>query len=414
MRLLHTSDWHLGQTLHNYDRIYEHQRFLDWLLDTLETEQTDALLIAGDIFDNANPSAAAQRQFYCFLTNAKRRVPQLDIVIIAGNHDSPGRLEAPAPLLEAFDATVVGHVTRDAGGGIELDRLVAPLRNRDGNIAAWCMAIPFLRPGDVPKVEADGDPYLEGVALLYRQVLDLALNHREHSQAIVALGHCHMNGGQTSEDSERRIIVGGAEALPVDIFDPAIAYAALGHLHRAQTVGGQNRLRYSGSPLPMSFAEIHYPHQVVRIDLDGGAVRDIAEIRIPRPVELLRVPAQPAPADEALDVLAALDLPDVMLAAQPYLEVRVRLNAPEPGLRARIDAVLDRKPVRLAKIETCYDTRSDDSADHGPQSLDDLGRLQPDEIFRKLHWRKYGAEPSSALLAAFAKLLLESSGEGAP
>jgi exonuclease SbcD len=257
---LHTSDWHLGQTLHNYDRMYEHQRFLNWLLDTLETEQTDALLIAGDIFDNANPSADAQRQFYRFLTDAKRRVPQLDIVIIAGNHDSPGRLEAPVPLLAAFDATVVGHVTRRQGE-IELDRLLVPLKNRDGDITAWCMAIPFLRPGDVPKVEADGDPYLEGVSLLYRQVLDLALNHREHGQAIVALGHCHMNGGQTSEDSERRIIVGGAEALPVEIFDPAITYAALGHLHRAQTVGGQNRLRYAGSPLPMSFAEIHYPHQ---------------------------------------------------------------------------------------------------------------------------------------------------------
>lgn len=413
MRLLHTSDWHLGQTLHNFDRSYEHQRFLDWLSDTVEAEQADALLIAGDIFDNANPSAAAQRQFYRFLTDAKRRVPQLDIVIIAGNHDSPGRLEAPAPLFEAFDATAVGHVTRQQGE-IELDRLLVPIRSRDGDIAAWCLAVPFLRPGDVPRLEMAGDPYLEGVALLYRQALDLALSRRENGQAIVALGHCHMSGGQTSEDSERRIIVGGAEALPVEIFDPAIAYAALGHLHRAQTVGGQGRVRYSGSPLPMSFAEIHYPHQVVRIDLDGGMVREIAEIRIPRPVELLRVPAQPAPVDEALDALAALDLPDLVLEAQPYLEVRVRLNAPEPGLRARVDAVLDRKPVRLAKIETRYDTGPDDGADRGPRSLDDLGRLQPDEIFRKLHWRKYGAEPSPTLLAAFAELLLESSGESAP
>ena len=413
MRLLHTSDWHLGQTLHNFDRSYEHQRFLDWLSDTVEAEQADVLLIAGDIFDNANPSAAAQRQFYRFLTDAKRRIPQLDIVIIAGNHDSPGRLEAPAPLFEAFDATVVGHVTRQQGE-IEFDRLLVPIRNRDGDIAAWCLAAPFLRPGDVPRLETAGDPYLEGVALLYRQALDLALSRREHGQAIVALGHCHMSGGQTSEDSERRIIVGGAEALPVEIFDPAIAYAALGHLHRPQTVGGQGRIRYSGSPLPMSFAEIHYPHQVVRVDLDGGTVREIAGIRIPRPVELLRVPTQPAPVDEALDALAALDLPDLALEAQPYLEVRVRLNAPEPGLRARVDAVLDRKPVRLAKIETRYDTGPDDGADRGPRSLDDLGRLQPDEIFRKLHWWKYGTEPSPTLLAAFAELLLESSGESAP
>ena len=411
MRLLHTSDWHLGQTLHTFDRGYEHQCFLDWLLDTLETEQTDALLIAGDVFDNANPSAASQRQLYRFLAQAKRRVPHLDIVLIAGNHDSPGRLEAPAPLFEAFDATVVGHVTRNSRGEIELDRLVAPLRNRDGEIAAWSLAVPFLRPGDLPRVETAGDPYLEGVALLYRQALDHALNRQENGQAIVALGHCHMSGGQTSEDSERRIVIGGAEALPVEVFDPVIAYAALGHLHRTQTVGGQGRVRYCGSPLPMSFAEIAYPHQVVRVDLDGGSVREIAEIRIPRPVELLRAPAQPAPLDEVLDALAALDLPDRPRDAQPYLEVRVRLNAPEPGLRARVDAVLDGKPVRLAKIEPTYGGRADNATADGPQSLDDLGRLQPDDIFKQLHWRKYGEESSAALLEAFRELLLTADGE---
>ena len=108
MRLLHTSDWHLGQTLHDFDRGDEHQRFLNWLLDALEAEQIDALLIAGDIFDNPNPSADAQKQFYHFLTEAKRRMPHLDIVIIAGNHDSAGRLEAPASLLQVLGVTVVG------------------------------------------------------------------------------------------------------------------------------------------------------------------------------------------------------------------------------------------------------------------------------------------------------------------
>jgi exonuclease SbcD len=412
MRLLHTSDWHLGQSLHNYDRLYEHQRFLDWLLDTLETEQVDALLIAGDIFDNANPAAASQRQFYRFLTAAKRRVPQLDIVIIAGNHDSPARLEAPAPLFEAFDALVVGQVAREQGE-IVLDRLVAPLKNRQGEIAAWCLAVPFLRPGDVPRVEMDGDPYLNGVARLYQQALDRALSRREAGQAIIALGHCHMSGGQTSEDSERRIVVGGIETLPVDLFDPAIAYAALGHLHRAQTVGGQTRVRYCGSPLPMSFAEVDYPHQVVRVDLDGESAREPVPLAIPRPVQLLRIPARPAPVDEALDALATLDLPEAPLEGQPYLEVRVRLNAPEPGLRARVDTLLEQKPVRLAKIETTYGGTADRETAGGPQSLDDLGRLQPADIFQQLHRRKYGEEPSPALLAAFAELLLTADGENA-
>lgn len=404
MRLLHTSDWHLGQTLHDFDRSYEQQCFLNWLLDALETERIDALLIAGDVFDNPNPSADAQRQFYQFLSEAKRRLPPLDIVIIAGNHDSAGRLEAPASLLQTLGVTVVG-CARAASGDLERDRLIAPLRNRQGEIAAWCLAVPFLRPGDVPKVASDGDAYLEGVRQLYRQTLDHALNRRENGQAIVALGHCHMHGGQTSEQSERRIIIGGAEALPADVFDPLIAYAALGHLHRAQRVGGQERVRYSGSPLPMSFSEIDYPHQVVCVDLDGDALQNVTPLRIPRPVELLRIPQQPALVDDALQQLHALRLPDAPLAAQPYLQVRVRLTAPEPGLRAKVEAALDNKPVRLARIETTYGNAADSAAADRPQSLDDLSRLQPDDIFKRLYQNKYQSEPNAELLAAFAELL---------
>src|SRR5450830_1653635 len=116
MRLLHTSDWHLGQSLHNFDRHYEHQCFLDWLIDTIVAEEADALLIAGDIFDNANPSSNAQRQLYRFLQQAKTRAPGLQIVVIAGNHDSPGRLEAPGPLLEAHGTVVIGNVVRGRDG----------------------------------------------------------------------------------------------------------------------------------------------------------------------------------------------------------------------------------------------------------------------------------------------------------
>ncbi|NCA69803.1 MAG: exonuclease SbcCD subunit D [Sphingobacteriia bacterium] len=406
MRLLHTSDWHLGQTFHDFDRTHEHQSFLDGLLDILEGEQVDALLIAGDVFDNPNPSAAAQRQLYRFLGAAKRRLPRLDILIIAGNHDSPGRLEAPEPLLGPFDVRVVGSVERDHRGDIDLERLIVPLRNRDGEIAAWCLAIPYLRPGDVPRVERGGDPYLDGIALLYRQALELALRRREPGQAIIALGHCHMSGAQTSEDSERRILIGGVESLAVEIFDPAISYVALGHLHRAQRVGGQERVRYSGSPLPMSFTEIQYPHQVLRVDLAGQTLGEVTPMILRRPVELLRIPKEPAPLDEVLDLLDELDRPEAPRELQPYLQARVRLDVPEPGLRARIESALEGKSVRLAKIETTYGGPTHEDASPEPVSLDDLARLQPDEIFTELFRRRYGAEPSTELLLAFRELLL--------
>ena len=405
MRLLHTSDWHLGQTLHNYERGYEHQRFLDWLQDTLVAEQVDVLLVAGDVFDNANPSAASQKQLYVFLQQARARRPALQLIVIAGNHDSAGRLEAPAPLLAGYGTHMLGHIVRDEAGQIDLERMLLPLTGASGDIEAWCLAVPFLRPGDVPKLPAGSgqDAYLGGIALLYRQLADLALARRAPGQAIVAMGHCHMVGGEMSNDSERRIVIGGTEMLPSGIFDPAIAYAALGHLHLAQEVGKQRHVRYSGSPIPLSFAEVNYRHQVLCIDLAGEQLQGVRTIDVPRAVPLLRVPDKPAPVAEVLAQLAALDLPDAPAEAQPFLEVRVRLDAPEPGLRTRIEAALDGKPVRLAKIETSSAARSTAIES---MTLDQLGQLQPDEIFRRLYQQKFGKEAPPEQLSALAELLL--------
>ncbi|MDX8123857.1 exonuclease SbcCD subunit D C-terminal domain-containing protein [Janthinobacterium sp. GMG2] len=405
MRLLHTSDWHLGQTLHNFERGYEHQRFLDWLLDTLVVEQVDVLLVAGDVFDNANPSAASQKQLYVFLQQARARLPALQLVVVAGNHDSAGRLEAPGPLLAAHGTHVIGHLLRDEAGNIDLERLLLPLAGGDGQVQAWCLAVPFLRPGDVPKLPAGDtqDAYLGGIALLYRQLTDLALARRQPGQAIVAMGHCHMVGGEMSNDSERRIVIGGTEMLPSGIFDTSIAYAALGHLHKAQAVGGQEHIRYCGSPIPLSFAEVHYRHQVLCLDIDGEALQSVRAIEVPRAVPLLRVPATPAPINEVLAQLAALDVPATPPEAQPFLEVRVRLDAPEPGLRTRIETALDGKHVRLAKIETSSAARSS-----APENLtlDQLAQLQPDDIFRRLYLQKYGKEAPPEQLSALAELLL--------
>ncbi len=418
LRFIHTSDWHLGQTLHGFDRTYEHQCFLDGLLDTLVTEQADVLLVCGDIFDSANPSAVSQRQLYRFLQQAKARVPQLQTVLIAGNHDSPGRLDAPGPLLETLDATVIGFIPRLPGGGIDVARLVLPLKNRQGDVAAWCIAIPFLRPGDVPRVEtseksetvAEDDPYKAGIALLYSQALAHAQTLQQPGQALIALGHCHMVGGQTSEDSERRIVIGGTEALSAGLFDSAIAYAALGHLHLAQKVAGQDHLRYCGSPLPLSFAEVNYPHQVLRVDMEsaqGKTVTTITALPVARAVDLLRIPSQHEPLELVLSVLTAMHFENYPDTRQhPYLEVRVRLDAPEPGLRTRIEAALEGKAVRLAKIETSFAPQASYNGAHpAPVSLDELERLQPEDIFQRLFRSKYQSDTPLALTTAFAELL---------
>jgi exonuclease SbcD len=403
MRLLHTSDWHLGQSLHQYDRTYEHERFLDWLLDTLAAEQVDALIIAGDIFDNSNPSSSAQSLLYRFLTEARHRVPHLSIVMTAGNHDSPGRLEAPSPFLSMFDAYAVGQVSRSEAE-ISLDRLVIPLKDRSGRIGAWCVAMPFLRPSDVPRVEESTDPYIEGIETLYRMAIEHAQAKRETGQALIAIGHCHLTGGKTSDDSERRIMIGGAEALSAEIFDDSINYVALGHLHLPQEIGGNPTRRYSGSPLPMSFSEIDYPHQVVLVDLDGEKVSRISEHRVPRRVDLLRVPNKPAALDVVLALLSEIELPERPECEWPYLQVRVHLTQPEPALRVQIETVLQGKPVRLARIETSCD-QSEEGKSAPTVSIDELNALAPTDFFTRLYEHRFGQAAPQDLLAAFTELL---------
>lgn len=405
VRILHSADWHLGQCLHGFDRSFEHQSFLDWLLERIGEEDADALLVAGDVFDTANPSAAAQRMLYRFLAQARQRYPHLAMVFTAGNHDSPGRLEAPGPLLEELGVAVVGHLARAGGGTIDLERMAVPLRSRAGEVV-WCLAVPFLRQSDVTRVGAAGGEagffhaWWTGVAQVYQDML-AGLGERG-AECVVALGHCHMLGASVSEGSERRVVAGGLEGFPLEIFDDArLSYVALGHLHLAQRVGGRNHVRYSGSPLPLSFSETHYPHQVVRVDVSAGTPAVVESIRIPRFVDLFRVSAEGI--EPLLERLRAMEFAEVVESERhAMLEIRVRLTDPEPTLRSRIEEVLAGRPVRLARVEVLLGTQ-EARRDESPQ---DLGTLQPQDVFTRLYTERYAAPAvPDELMGAFLELM---------
>jgi len=411
MRLLHTSDWHLGHTLHDLPRDYEHQRFLSWLVDTLEDQRIDALLIAGDIFDAANPPARAQSAWFEFLAAAKRRLPDLDIVAIGGNHDSPTRLDAPHPVLEAFGVHVVGGLER-RGDRCDVNRLLAPVRNRDGDVAAWVAAVPFLRPSDLPPPQQPADDALiEGVRATYARVIDEARARRAPGQALVAMGHCYMIGTTLSKTSERRILGGNQHALPVDIFPRDIAYAALGHLHKAQKVR-RPTVRYCGAPIPLSIGEARYKHQVVVVELDGEQAADIAPVPVPRALDVLRVPRKgPAPLADVLAELDRLPLHDLItpFSERPFLEVRVSLPRPEPSMRRDIDEVLKDKAPRLVKLTVEYTGDESALAESVPGKK--LRDLDPEEVFSRRYRRDHEGDPPAELVGAFRDLLDQVSGE---
>ncbi|WP_027135150.1 exonuclease SbcCD subunit D C-terminal domain-containing protein [Geminicoccus roseus] len=398
MRLIHTSDWHLGHEILGFDRGLEHDAFLDWLLDQVEVLGADVLLVTGDIYDSVNPSTAAQRRFYRFVARVLDKVPGLQLLLTGGNHDSPSRLELPADLLDAQRVAIMGSVPR-TGGRPDPARLAVPLRDRGGAIRAVCAAIPYLRPGDLPDdVGGDGP-----VAELHRQAV-AAADAMRGDLPLVVTGHLHVSGGEVSDLSERRVLIGGAEVVPASVYPAHAAYVALGHLHRPQQIKGPTAIRYAGSPFPLSVTERDYRHGIVVVDLDGGGEARIETVQAPRTVPFLRVPRTGAvPLDQVEAALRELSLEDPGPERRAFLEVAVRLDGPEPDLRRRIEQALDGKPVRLVRVAREVAAAAPGGGQVVPAELAELAEI---EVFQRMHAQEHGGHPPAEdLLQAFRQLL---------
>ncbi len=272
VKILHTSDWHLGRTLYGRKRYNEFEAFLGWLGQTIEAESVDVLLVAGDIFDTAAPSNRAQALYYQFLCRIAGSSCR-HVVVIAGNHDSPSFLDAPRELLKALSVHVVGAAADDP------QQEVIVLQDRDGRPELITCAVPYLRDRDIRLVEAGESPaskeqkLVEGIRRHYEAVGVAARETRETLGGdipIVGMGHLFTAGGQTIEgDGVRELYVGSLAHITAAIFPDSFDYVALGHLHVPQKVGGHEHIRYSGSPLPMGFGEARQQKSVCLIDFDG-------------------------------------------------------------------------------------------------------------------------------------------------
>ncbi|MFK7739929.1 MAG: exonuclease SbcCD subunit D [Planctomycetota bacterium] len=457
MRILHTADWHLGHTLRDHARTVEHAHFLRWLVAVVVERNVDAVLISGDVFERANPTPEAWRLWFEFLGDLKRARPRIHVVVIAGNHDSAQRLEAPRELLQAFDVRVIGQLRRDESGLLDFEDLLVPLRGAGGEVEAWCVGIPFLRQSDVlglvemasdhpSETAADpnggafasgetsgeasaetsgpvliprpvaagsqataseaGDPLIEGMRILHERVFAAARERRQPGQALVAMAHGYLVGGALSELSERKVLGGNQHALPVDLFPGDCAYVALGHLHRPQPLAGLEHVRYSGSPIPLSMPERLHAHHVVFCDLDGEGVEKIWSLRTPRIVDLLRLPERgELEPDEALAAVAALPErdPETLDEHRAFVEVAVRLREPSPAIAERIARAIADRDVRLVRVEVVLAERPDPIRSGGRPS--ELSALSVEQVFRQRYQRDYDGEVPAPLLKAFRELV---------
>lgn len=405
IRILHTADWHLGQTFFGYDRMEEHEVFLNWLAEEIRQKEIDALIIAGDVFDVSNPSAASQSMYYQFIYRVTAENPYLQIVIVAGNHDSAARLEAPLPLLQAMRTEVRGVVRKLEGGEIDYDHLTVELKNRKGEVELLCMAVPFLRQGDYPAVQTEGNPYAEGVRELYAQLLQRLWKRRTENQAILAIGHLQATGSEIAEkDYSERTVIGGLECVSPEAFSEQIAYTALGHIHKAQRVSGRENVRYAGSPIPMSFAEKHYHHGVVMVTFDGGCAVDIERLECPKLIPLVSVPnGEPVSPEAILEALK--ELPETEAVA-PYLEVKVLLEEPEPMLRQEIEDALANKNYRLARIVSTYRTETGNTTKENENWKRGLQEMSPLQIAQSAFEKIYQVEMPVELTDLFEEAYL--------
>lgn len=401
--ILHTADWHLGQTFFGFDRVAEHIHFLKWLKSKLVLEDIDVLLISGDIFDVSNPSAQAQRQFYKFIQEVTELLPSIQIIVIAGNHDSASRLEAPLPLVEDKRTYIKGLIHKE-GNEIDYDHLIVPLYNKEKKIEAFCLAVPFLRQGDYPKVEAE-NPHAAGINELYLQLIERVNSLRTESQGIVAMGHLQTIGSDIAQiDYSEKLIIGGLESVSPKVFED-LNYTALGHIHKSQKLSGCEHIRYAGSPLPMSFAERNYKHGVVKVVLNGSQTISIDKIEYDPLVKLLSVPSKGAEYPEK--VLALLE--DLPLSNDgddrslyPYLEVKVLLEEPEPMLSQKINSILEDKAVRLARVPNEF-RRKSILYEEG-DVIEDLRSFTPFDLAQRVFQENYGTDMSDSLIQLFQEV----------
>ncbi len=404
MKILHTADWHLGNTFHGHSRLQEHKHFLAWLQQQVAQEQPDALLVTGDIFDTANPSAAAEELLYDFLLNVTLLVPGLQIVLTAGNHDSAGRLEAPAALLKTHNIYVRGTIHYKTSGEPDFGYYLLPLADRQtGQAACVCMALPYLRTSEYPA----GMSPSEGLQFFFSELQREFRRSEFCKLPLIAAAHFYAAGAEVCQsDHSERVVVGGQDCVEADVVGRGVSYVALGHIHKAQQVHASCPMQYAGSALPMSFSELHYQHGVTLIELDAEGRTATRRLLYEPLRQLLTIPAQGS-AVSAAEVFKEIDrLPSQLkqkdVLSYPYLEIRVEERQPEPTLMHDVMQALEDKAVRFCRmVRVRPEAQGKQEGVDRLNGVDQLVSQTPLDLAKAYFQKKYNSEMPAPLVEKF-------------
>lgn len=400
MKIICTSDWHLGNLFHGNDRLPEHRHFLSWLLARIKEQHPDALLIAGDIFDNGNPSAAAQSAYYEFLADATETCPDMNVVIIAGNHDSASRLEAPRALLTRHKVEIRGNIHRSWVANedgenwvINYDDLMIPINGGDGS-QAIVLTVPYLRSDVVQNAN-----YSEGVNTILRELTAKA-REKYRDSPLIMIAHMYAKGADIAKsDASEKIVIGGQEEVNMQGWDEHPDYFACGHIHKRQHIWNTDWAHYSGSVLPMSFAEKDYHHGVDMVTIENGTKPQIEFLEYEPQHKLMFLPeTEEKLTSKKLEKLINAELQnkteDKLDDNFVYLVLKVTLEKVNNDAIKELEALIGTKNAVLCKIQKIIpelDITTISGSQH-LQSIDDILNRDPLDTLKETFAVKNGKE----------------------
>lgn len=409
MKILHTSDWHLGQNFFTKSRKDEHQAFISWLLDLVADEQIDAVVVAGDVFDTGTPPSYARELYNQFVVDLQQQ--KCVLIVLGGNHDSVSTLNESKQILACLNTFVV------ASTGIAIEEQVFEIPTKHGETGAILCAVPFIRPRDViqsnagetglEKRQALGDAIKQHYQLLFEMAQEKKLS-LGIDVPIIATGHLTAMGVSQS-DSVRDIYIGTLDGFAADGFPPA-DYIALGHIHKPQIVAKSEHIRYSGSPIPLSFDELNTQKQVMLIEFEGAQRKALVPIDVPvfQPMAVLKGDL-PKLEKDLLQFSENTDDKPVWLCLE--VETQDYLS----DLQQRVQTMVEGLNVEILQLRR---TRNSQRHLLAQQHKETLSELKPEDVFEKrLEMENFESEEEQARLKRirqrFEQILSEVQHQGA-
>lgn len=392
MKIIHTSDWHLGQNFYGNERTEEHLFFLKQLCAIVDEEEPDALIISGDIYDSVAPSITAQKLYNRMILELRATAPNMKIIVTAGNHDSSSRLELNGELWNVFDVKIVGYVERN-DDGVNYEKHIIEIKNESNERIGYIIAVPYIYYANYPATE---DENVNRMQYFHQQLLNRVAERNTGNLPVVLTGHLAVSGANITGHERRNthLVYENIEDM-----GNGYDYLALGHIHHPQVVRGNAKARYSGSPIPMSFDE-SYPHSVSIVEIEShGSALKIGEREIKPLVPIVTIPKNEESIENIIEEIGALP------KGKSYVRVKLKVKDVIPmSERTQIESRFAGLEAILCELLPVREVTAG-AKEQLTLATEEFKQLTPMEIAKDYYHRQFGSEMGEELCSMLAECI---------